>query len=234
MNALTSTTNQTMTSREIADLVESNHSDVKRSIERLAKREVIVEPPTADIPFVDASGRNRTESVYLIGQRDSYIIVAQLSPEFTARLVDRWQELEATAAKPALPDFTNPAEAARAWAAEYEGKARALAQLEEAKPAIEFHERVAVAEDAHSIDEAAKILRVKPRAFRQWLKLTINLFRLDGIPRQDFIDRGYVRVIEKTVQLPHGWKLYAQTFITGKGMQFLQRKLDHTLLGVEV
>ena len=32
--------------------------------------------------------------VYEIGKRDSYIIVAQLSPEFTAKLVDRWQELE--------------------------------------------------------------------------------------------------------------------------------------------
>jgi hypothetical protein len=28
------------------------------------------------------------------GKRDSIVVVAQLSPEFTARLVDRWQELE--------------------------------------------------------------------------------------------------------------------------------------------
>ena len=45
------------------------------------------------------------------GKRDSIVVVAQLSPEFTARLVDRWQELEAQVAKPALPDFSNPAEA---------------------------------------------------------------------------------------------------------------------------
>ena len=34
------------------------------------------------------------------GKRDSIIVVAQNSPEFTAILVDRWQELEAALVKP--------------------------------------------------------------------------------------------------------------------------------------
>jgi hypothetical protein len=34
----------------------------------------------------------------------SFVVVAQLSPEFTAQLVDRWQELEKQVAKPAF-DF---------------------------------------------------------------------------------------------------------------------------------
>jgi phage regulator Rha-like protein len=33
----------------------------------------------------------------MVNKRDSYVVVAQLCPEFTARLVDRWQELEAQA-----------------------------------------------------------------------------------------------------------------------------------------
>jgi phage regulator Rha-like protein len=40
---------------------------------------------------------------YHVNQRDSYVIVAQLSPEFTARLVDRWQELEKQVAQPQVP-----------------------------------------------------------------------------------------------------------------------------------
>lgn len=32
---------------------------------------------------------------YRLNKRDTLVVVAQLSPEFTARLVDRWQELEA-------------------------------------------------------------------------------------------------------------------------------------------
>ncbi|MDP1165211.1 phage regulatory protein/antirepressor Ant, partial [Klebsiella pneumoniae] len=57
----------------------------------------IEEKPTAGRPstFYVFSGEQ--------GKRDSIIVVAQLCPEFTARLVDRWQELEAQIAKPADP-----------------------------------------------------------------------------------------------------------------------------------
>lgn len=88
----------TMTSREIAELVGSRHDDVKRSIERLSERGVIVHPPMADEPGMDSVGRPRTTRVCVFsgekGKRDSIVVVAQLSPEFTAKLVDRWQELE--------------------------------------------------------------------------------------------------------------------------------------------
>ena len=90
----------TMSSREIADLVESEHDDVKRSMERLAARGIITLPPLAEVS--NPRSGPRTISVYLVGKRDSYVVVAQMSPEFTARLVDRWQELEAQVA-PALP-----------------------------------------------------------------------------------------------------------------------------------
>lgn len=82
----------TMTSREIADVVESRHDKVKQSIDRLVLSEVISKPPMGD-GIKAANGV--TEKVYLLGKRDSIIVVAQLCPEFTARLVDRWQELEA-------------------------------------------------------------------------------------------------------------------------------------------
>lgn len=90
----------TMTSLEIAELVESRHDAVKRTIERLAKKEVVQLPPTVEVK----NHLGQTVSVYSFsgeqGKRDSYVVVAQLSPEFTARLVDRWQDLENGHAKP--------------------------------------------------------------------------------------------------------------------------------------
>lgn len=91
----------TMSSREIAELVESRHSDVCRSIERLISTDVI-EGYTPMAYTHEQNGRQYHE--FLIGKRDSYVVVAQLSPEFTARLVDRWQELESGA--PVLNDLT--------------------------------------------------------------------------------------------------------------------------------
>jgi phage regulator Rha-like protein len=102
-------TQPTMTSLEISKLVEARHDKVKQSIERLAERQLFVLPPMGDVPFVDESGRNRTTSAYIFTaerKRDTYIVVAQLSPEFTARLVDRWQELEAGHAIPKVADPT--------------------------------------------------------------------------------------------------------------------------------
>ena len=112
-------TSLTMSSREIAELVESRHDKVKQSIERLVERGVISQPPMGD---GEKSANGVTEKLYHVGKRDSYIVVAQLCPEFTARLVDRWQELEAKVGTLAVPDFSNPAIAARAWADQYEAR----------------------------------------------------------------------------------------------------------------
>lgn len=88
----------TMSSREISEMVNKRHDNVKRTIENLLEQGVIVRPQIEDVQFYDTLGRSRIEKSYIFkgekGKRDSIIIVAQLCPEFTAKLVDRWQELE--------------------------------------------------------------------------------------------------------------------------------------------
>ncbi len=97
MNDLINNT-ASMTSLEIAELVNSRHDNVRVSIERLAKRGIIVLPAMQVSETINNLGLPQESSHYLFtgeqGKRDSIVVVAQLSPEFTARLVDRWQELE--------------------------------------------------------------------------------------------------------------------------------------------
>lgn len=97
-----------MSSREIADLVGSRHDKVKQSIERLATAKGPDKPAVIDLPplgeYLDSLGRKATE--YLVNKRDSFVVVAQLSPEFTAALVDRWQQLEAQVSKPMPADLS--------------------------------------------------------------------------------------------------------------------------------
>ncbi|MGX8942525.1 Rha family transcriptional regulator [Symbiopectobacterium sp. Eva_TO] len=108
MQNLTIAQTLTMSSVEIAQLVGSRHGDVKRSIERLAASMVIQLPPMAKVENKQSNSPNRFSEAYIFegeqGKRDSIIVVAQLCPEFTARLVDRWQELEKLAAQRALPE----------------------------------------------------------------------------------------------------------------------------------
>ena len=80
---------QTVSSREIAQLIEKQHSNIKISAERLAASGVI--GAFAVREFIH-NGNTYTE--YLLNKRDSLILVAQNCPQFTARIVDRWQELE--------------------------------------------------------------------------------------------------------------------------------------------
>ncbi len=79
----------------------NNNSDVMRSIERLALRGILTLPPLAEVP--NTGPGPRVIRVYLLDKRSSLIVVAQLSPEFTARVVDRWQELHPTACR--VPAF---------------------------------------------------------------------------------------------------------------------------------
>lgn len=88
----------TMSSREIADLVESRHDNVKRTMERLSERGIIRFTPLEETSHEGAGARS--VEVYRVNKRDSFVVVAQLCPEFTARLVDRWQELETQASRP--------------------------------------------------------------------------------------------------------------------------------------
>lgn len=89
---------RTMSSREISELLDARHDNVKRTIERLSEKTVVRFTASEETSH-DGPG-SRPMTVYLVNKRDSFIIVAQLSPEFTAALVDRWQELEAQVVSP--------------------------------------------------------------------------------------------------------------------------------------
>ncbi|EEW3789271.1 Rha family transcriptional regulator [Escherichia coli] len=119
-----------MTSVEIAELVGSQHSDVKRSIERLVAKNIIRKPPMAVSEKINNLGFKVQHEHYLFegeqGKRDSIIVVAQLCPEFTARLVDRWRELEEQIRKP-----MSQIEMVAAMALEAVRQQRRLEQVEE-------------------------------------------------------------------------------------------------------
>src|SRR5690606_11770992 len=90
-------TTATMSSREIAELTDKRHDNVKRTSSELHAAGLISNPQIEEIRTATTPVQ-----VFLLGKRDTLVVVARLSPEFTARVVDRWQELEEQAA-PALP-----------------------------------------------------------------------------------------------------------------------------------
>lgn len=145
MNSLVNTSIQSMTSLEISELVEKRHDNVKRTIETLVNQGVISLPQIEDVK-IQRTRREEITTVYVFtgeqGKRDSIIVVAQLCPEFTARLVDRWQELESQVSKKlvALPE-------------NYLDALKALVQSEEQKELIAKERDFAIETKAHISDK---------------------------------------------------------------------------------
>ncbi len=94
--------NLTMSSREVADLTQSRHDKVKQSIERLVERGAITLPPLGEASFKDSLGKTQRTTEYRLNHRDTMVVVARINPQFMARVVDRWLELEAKQAPDAL------------------------------------------------------------------------------------------------------------------------------------
>jgi phage regulator Rha-like protein len=130
---LLSTGALSMTSREIAELVEKRHDNVKTLIESLAAQGVIILPEFQEVS--NTGPGPKTIGIYRFtgdqGRRDSIVVVAQLSPAFTGRLVDRWQELEAAVSFALPKDYPS---ALRALADVHEAHQAALLQIEVDRP----------------------------------------------------------------------------------------------------
>jgi len=204
----------TMTSREIAELVESRHDKVKQSIERLVKSGLIGDPPLGE--YLDALGRPAGE--YHLCKRDSYVVVAQLSPEFTARLVDRWQELESGVAYNRQLSTIEILEIAMTSERE---RIRLAAELEAAKPALDFVDRYVDSTGSKGFRQVCKLLRVKEPDFRKFLEERKVMYKLGGewAPYAEHIDAGRFDVRAGTAEI--SGHAYNSARFTPKGIAWV-------------
>jgi phage regulator Rha-like protein len=201
-------THQSMTSLEISELVQSRHDNVKRTIETLVKQAVITSPQIEEKP---TAGRPSTFYIFTgeKGKRDSIIVVAQLCPEFTAKLVDRWHELE-TQSQPKLPQTY--VEALRDLADTHE-------KLALQAPKVEFYDKMIDCTNLSSATQVASKYNLTAR------ELNSMLFDLDvysrGVDpkkgkvfRKWFIKYGYG-------EMKHNVGYGIQPMFTAKGEQWI-------------
>ncbi|MFG1300711.1 phage antirepressor KilAC domain-containing protein [Xanthobacter sp. V3C-3] len=231
----------TMSSHEIARILKSRHDTVKLSIERLAKRCVFELPPSTEVK----NHLGQTVEIYHLDKRSSLIVVAQLSPEFTAQVVDRWQQLEAevAAGRPVLPDFTDPVMAARAWADEVEAKtiarqrAAALeAKVKEQSVKVAALDRIATANGSTCISTSAKTLQMKPSELFTYMRNHGWIFRRGGngryVAHQPRINAGYLEHKVEVIPGKDGDEhTFEQVRVTPRGLTVLARLLGKPTQG---
>lgn len=82
-----------ITSKEIADLVEKRHHNVLRTIDTLAEKGVISTPQSSFRERINGLGHKQHDKVYVFDaahKRDTYVVVAQLSPQHIGPIIDAW------------------------------------------------------------------------------------------------------------------------------------------------
>lgn len=210
----------TMTSREIAELTGKEHKHVMRDIRALLT-ELNVDPEGYAQNWTDPQNGQKYP-MFSLPKRETLILVSGYSVAMRAKIIDRWQELEAQAADP-MRVLSDPA-AMRGLLLGYTEKVIALeSKVEELAPKAKALDRIATFSDgSYCIRDAAKVLGVPERKFSQLLhKRNIAYPQSPGKWRaySEPLKAGLVEQKTTTGQKADGseWQS-VQVRITAKGM----------------
>lgn len=203
---------QSMTSLEIAELVEKRHDNVKRTIQTLVERRVITLPH-----FEEKATAGRPIGFFVFkgekGKRDSIIVVAQLCPEFTARLVDRWAELEGKNRELSKMEILQ-------MALESEQQKLVLQQqLEIQAPKVAFVDKYVAGNGNKTFRQVAKLLGANERKFRDFLKKEKIMYKLNGewLAYQNHID---AKRFHNNTGISESNHTFTRSLFTPKGVEW--------------
>ena len=194
-------------------------------------------PSKALSDHVDTEDKLNNETLLSLGQRGGWLINESglysliLSSKLPkAKKFKRWVTSEVLPAirktgSYNLPDFSNPAEAARAWAKEYEEKQKALAQVTEMKPKAEFYDDVTGSTDTIDIGSVAKVLNI-PNMGRNKLFSFLRekkVLNKRNEPYQEYVDKGYFRQIETSWEHNGTTHINLKTVVFQKGVDYIRQ-----------
>lgn len=211
---------QTMSSREIAELTGKEHKHIIRDIRTIIEQ--LKDGPNLDHEEFQSLTDNRGyTSEYLLTKNQTLLLMTGYNIPLRQKLINRWQELE-NANKPTLPDFTNPAEAARAWATEYEQKLLAQEKLSIAAPKADVYDRIVERNGLYNATQIAQ----KFGQSAIWLNKQLasmgvynRSVKRGRVFQQWFIDKGY-GIMRET---ENG---FSQPMFYAEGEMWIVRKLS--------
>lgn len=213
-------TRQVMSSREIARLTGKQHFHVKRDIERMLV-ELKEDPSIYGCTYSD--GLNRIQTEFLLDREHTDCLLTGYSALMRMAVIKRWRELEEGSARviATLPDFSNPAAAARAWAEQFELQQAASQALAIAAPKVAFVDQYVEAGGSMGFRQVAKLLNANERQFRQMLLDKGVMYYLGGVltPYSHHQDVGRFEV--KTGTSVSNGHTFNQARFTSKGVQWV-------------
>ena len=212
----------TMSSREIAELTGKEHKNVIRTVKDLLAAEIL----DAQIEPLKFEYRGQWFDYYELKKRDSLVLVARLSPEFTAHIVDRWQELEKQV-KQTNVDLHDPHALRRALL----NYTEQVIHLETQKQSLERTiDTITQTPAGVKFQQACKILNVKQAVLANWLRQHSWDRKLNNTRASTYYSQkcGYCETkYEEVARIRPNGDPYTFTkiefFILPKGMQVLAK-----------
>lgn len=211
---------KTMSSREVAQLTGKQHGHVCRDIELL--NQTLEEESLSKIGESFYTAENgQTYREYLLTKEQTVDLMTGYSRNLRVRINRRWAELEAQQSIK-LPNFTDPAEAAIAWAEQFRERQAAQEQLAIAAPKAAALDEIAAAQGSLNARDTAKTLSIKPSKFNAWAIAHGWMYRdsQDRLqPHSSRIQQGYMTIRPVTYHGSDGTKrATTQAMFTPKGL----------------
>ncbi|ELT7510346.1 phage antirepressor KilAC domain-containing protein [Salmonella enterica] len=166
--------------------------------------------------------------VIVMSYKQALRVAARESKAVRRSLIDKLEELqqrEQPSPTPAIPQSLP--EALRLAAELAEQKQHLEEQLQSAAPKVDFADRVAAA-NGILISNYAKAISMKPNTLFAWLRennILIAYGSRKNVPLQRYINQGFFSVKEVVLEGEEGYKIRLTPHITGKGQQWLTKKL---------
>ena len=213
----------TMSSREIAELTGKRHPDVKRDILNMFEQ---LEQDASSFAHTYLDSQNRQQTQFNLDKELTLTLVSGYNVELRNKIIKRWMELEAQKPTATLPQTYAQAllEAGR-LALELEQKEL---QLEVAKPKVEFVDTFVDRGSNRNITNVAKELGITAIALGKWLRAKgyMNKSTKKQEWNKEFIDKGYgVQKLFNTEVKEDTFKSGSQVLVTPAGDLFIKEQV---------
>ena len=178
-------------------------------------------------------GRPSTEYHLTLGMAKELCMVERNAKGKQARLYFIECERVAREAQNALalPNFLDPAEAARAWAIEYEQRQAAenkalqlTRQIEADKPKVDLAETFLDTPDCYRIRVAAKAIGYKAKHLFAWMRAK-GMINKNNEAYAKYVQSGHLRTVPSFYEAGGETRCSLTTWITSKGLGFIHEKL---------
>lgn len=170
---------ETMTSLEIAEVTGKEHKHVMRDIRVLLMQGVSGSNfGLSSYKHPQPNGGTKDIPCYILTKKGCMILASGYDALLREKIINRWEELEIQVRKNEIimPNFSNPAEAARAWADQYEKNLALEAHNKELKeenqhlaPKGEYFDDLVARNLLTNFTKVAYQLNIKRKTFIDWL-----------------------------------------------------------------